>query len=44
MIIFIVPYRYRGGELLVFLSHMKYLLEDISFDELVNEMVENDCK
>jgi len=29
MIIFIVPYRGRPAELAVFLSHMKYLLEDI---------------
>ena len=29
MIIFIVPYRQRPAELSVFLSHMKYILEDV---------------
>ena len=33
MIIFIVPYRNREGELQVFLSHMRYLLEDISDED-----------
>ena len=33
MKIFIVPYRNRGGQLRVFLSHMKYLLEDHPVEE-----------
>ena len=40
MIIFIVPYRDRPAELAVFLSHMKYLLEDIkekNFIYIVNQ-------
>lgn len=40
MIIFIVPYRQRPAELAVFLSHMKYLLEDIKdeyFIYIVNQ-------
>jgi hypothetical protein len=40
MIIFIIPYRERPAELAVFLSHMKYLLEDIKdkyFIYIVNQ-------
>ena len=42
MIIFIVPYRSREGELCIFLNHMKYLLEDISCNDYCIYIIHQD--